>query len=291
VLHVPAMLAPIRSSLPIVVNIHDLAIIRFPRKFRRWHRTFTGYLLPRVVRSATAIVSLSEATKADLIELLGVPPDRISVIPCGISDSFAPLAADDAHLSAVRERYNLPEDYAITVGAIEPRKNLPRLLRAFDSLRRGRPEFRDVTLLHVGPAGWLASDVSHTISELGLQERVRFLGYVPNDDLSALYQLARVSVYPSLFEGFGLPVLEAMASGCPVVTSSCSSMPEVAGGAAVLVDPLSEESIADGLARVWGDDRLRESLIARGRARAARFTWASVARETMQLYDRVLAAA
>jgi alpha-1,3-rhamnosyl/mannosyltransferase len=106
-----------------------------------------------------------------------------------------------------------------------------------------------------------------------------------------LYQLARVSVYPSLFEGFGLPVLEAMASGCPVVTSSCSSMPEVAGGAAVLVDPMSEESIADGMARVWVDDPFREDLIARGRARAAKFTWESVARETMQLYDRVLAVA
>jgi glycosyltransferase involved in cell wall biosynthesis len=291
VLHVPAMLAPVRSSLPVVVNIHDLAILRFPAKFRRWHRTFTNYLLPRVARSATAIVSLSEATKRDLIELLGVSPERISVIPCGVSKAFAPIATGDPHLFGVRERYDLPENYAITVGAIEPRKNLPRLLRAVDSLRRSRREFRDITLLHVGPSGWLSRDVSQTVSELGLQERVRFLGYVPNEDLSALYQLARVSVYPSLFEGFGLPVLEAMASGCPVVTSSCSSMPEVAGGAAVLVDPMSEESIADGMARVWVDDPFREDLIARGRARAAKFTWESVARETMQLYDRVLAVA
>jgi glycosyltransferase involved in cell wall biosynthesis len=156
---------------------------------------------------------------------------------------------------------------------------------------RSRPGCADLALLHVGPTGWLAQDVSRTVAELGLQERVRFLGYVPNEDLAALYQLARVSVYPSLFEGFGLPVLEAMGSGCPVVTSNCSSMPEVAGGAAVLVDPMREESIADGLGRVWEDDQLRRDLIARGRCRASSFTWESVARETVMLYDRVLAAA
>jgi glycosyltransferase involved in cell wall biosynthesis len=190
----------------------------------------------------------------------------------------------------VRRRYALPRDYAITVGAIEPRKNLPRLLRGLKLLATQRQEFADLTLLHVGPKGWLAQDVSTTVAELGLQDRVRFLGYVPNEDLAVLYQLARVSVYPSLFEGFGLPVLEAMASGCPVVTSNCSSMPEVAGGAAVLIDPMSEESIADGVARVWNDDGLRCDLIARGRSRASRFSWEAAASETLKLYDRVLAA-
>lgn len=290
-LHMPAMLAPVRSSLPVVVTILDLAIVRFPEKFRRWHRTFTRYLLPRLVRSVDAIVSLSEATKRDLVQLLGVPPELVTVIPCGISNSFAPLAAGAPHLRSVRERYSLPRDYAITVGAIEPRKNLPRLLRAIDLLSRSRPELREMKLLHAGPVGWLAQDVADTLSELRLHDRVRFLGYVPAEDLAALYQLARVSVYPSLFEGFGLPVAEAMASGCPVVTSNCSSMPEVAGDAAVLIDPTSEESIAEGIARVWLDDRLRDELIARGRLRAATFTWESAARQTMALYDRVLAAA
>jgi glycosyltransferase involved in cell wall biosynthesis len=290
-LHVPAMLAPLRSSLPVVVTIHDLAIVRFPQMFRRWHRTFSTYLLPRVVQTVNQIVTVSEATKADLVELLGVAPDRVSVIPCGISSDFAPLPHGDPCLDDVRRRYSLPENYAITVGAIEPRKNLPRLLRALKLLATRRPEFKNLTLCHVGPAGWLTEDVSRTIAELGLHDRVRFLGFVPNDDLAALYQPARVSLYPSLFEGFGLPIVEAMASGCPVVTSNCSSMPEVAGGAAVLVDPMSEESIADGLARVWLDDRMRCDMIARGRCRAAVFTWEAAARETVTLYDRVLAAA
>ena len=215
------------------------------------------------MRNAAAIVAVSEATKSDLVELLAVDPDRVTVIPCGISGDFAP-EADETRIDTVRRRYALPREYAITVGAIEPRKNLPRLLRALKLLAPRSKEFADLTLLHVGPKGWLTDETSTAIAELGLQERVRFLGYVPNEDLAILYQLARVSLYPSLFEGFGLPVAEAMASGCPVVTSNCSSMPEVAGGAAVLVDPTSEESIADGLALVWNDDRLRNDLIARG---------------------------
>lgn len=290
-LHMPAMLAPVRSSLPVVVTIFDLAIVRFPEKFRRWHRTFTTYLLPRLVRSVDAILTISQATRNDLIELLGVSPDRITVIPCGIGASFFPRVADDPHLQSVRERYALPRSYAITVGAIEPRKNLPRLLRVVDDLASSHAELRDLTLVHVGPAGWLTDEVKAALAALRQRNRVRFLGFVPNDDLAALYQLARVSVYPSLFEGFGLPVLEAMASGCPVVTSNISSMPEVAGDAAVLVDPTNEEAIADGLARVWTDECLRDDLIARGLRRAASFTWESTARETLRLYERVLSAA
>jgi glycosyltransferase involved in cell wall biosynthesis len=285
------MLAPVRSSIPLVVTIHDLAILRFPQNFRRWHRIFTTNLLPRLVRSVDALVTDSQATKNDLVELLAVPPERVTVIPCGIGASFFRRADDDPHLQSVRERYALPRHYAITVGAIEPRKNLPRLLRAIDMLGRRRAELGDFTLMHVGPAGWLTDEVTQTLAALRLQDRVRFLGYVPNDDLATLYRLARVSVYPSLFEGFGLPVLEAMASGCPVVTSNISSMPEVAGDAAILIDPTDEESIADGLARVWCDERLRDDLIARGLRRAASYTWEATARDTLGLYERVLAAA
>jgi glycosyltransferase involved in cell wall biosynthesis len=288
-LHVPAMLAPLRSSVPLVVTIFDLAIVRFPKKFRRWHRTFTRYVLPRLARSVDAIVTASEASKRDLIDLLGVPPDRINVIPCGIDGGFTPVHDDDPRLRDVSRRYSLPPAYAITVGAIEPRKNLAGLFRAVKLLSERR-ELRDLQLIHVGPVGWHADDVPRTVTSLGLEDRVRFLGYVSIEDLASLYQLARVSVYPSLFEGFGLPVLEAMASGCPVVTSNCSSMPEVAGGAAVLVDPTNVESIAEGLGRVWQDEQLRRELIARGLARAARFTWDATASETLKLYDRVLAA-
>jgi glycosyltransferase involved in cell wall biosynthesis len=290
-LHMPAMLAPIRSALPVVVTIHDLAIVRFPQKFRRWHRTWATLILPRLVRSVQAIVTGSEATKRDLVELLDVAPERVSVIPYGIDSTFAPLPARHPHLDAVRRRYRITRDYVITVGTIEPRKNLVGLVHAVKLMRDSTPRLRNLELLHVGPVGWLAGDVQATVRELGLADHVRFLGYVPDEDLAALYQLARASVYPSLFEGFGFPVLESMARGCPGVTSNCSSMPEVAGDAAVLVDPTSAESIAGGVARVWDDDGLRAKLSARGLDRAARFTWSATAHGTMRLYDRVLATA
>src|SRR5690348_14358036 len=230
----PSMLAPARGSIAVVATIHDLAIVRFPEKFRTWHRTWTSWLLPRVIRSADAVVAVSRATKNDIVELLGVEAERITVIPCGINGEFSGRAVDESELRAVRDRYNLPDEFLITVGAIEPRKNLVRLLKAVKLLAESDPRFGDLTLVHAGPVGWHAAEVPRTVAELRLERHVRFLGYVPNDALAALYRLARASVYPSLFEGFGLPVLEAMASGCPVVTSNRSSLPEVAGDAAVL---------------------------------------------------------
>jgi glycosyltransferase involved in cell wall biosynthesis len=243
------------------------------------------------VKSVDAIVTGSAASKTDLVELLGVDPDRVSVIPYGISESFAPLPSEDPRLHEIRKRYALTGDYLLTVGAIEPRKNLVRLLHAVRVLRSANARLRELQLVHVGPMGWHALEVPRAVSELGLADHVRFLGYVPDDDLSVLYQLARASVYPSLFEGFGFPVLEAMASGCPVVTGNCSSLPEVAGDAAVLVDPTSVESIAEGVRRAWEDDELRRQLRDRGLKRAAQFTWNATARETMRLYDRLLGAA
>jgi glycosyltransferase involved in cell wall biosynthesis len=206
-LHMPAMLAPVRSTLPIVVTIHDLAILRFPEKFRRWHRTCVALLLPRLARTVDVIVTGSEATKADLVELLGVEPERVSVIPYGIGRNFARLPDGDGRLESVRQRYALPRDYLITVGTIEPRKNLVRLLQAVGLLRSAARPLRNLQLVHVGPVGWHAQDVPRTVAELKLGDHVRFLGFVPDNDLAVLYQLARASVYPSLFEGFGFPVL------------------------------------------------------------------------------------
>ena len=288
VLHMPAMLAPVRSTLPVVVTVHDLAVLRFPEKFRTWHRSCATFFLPRIARCARAIVTGSQATKADLMDLLAVEPERIHVIPYGISDHFRTVSDEDSRLRAVRTKYKLPARYVITVGTIEPRKNLVRLLRAIDQLRRSTKQMRDLQLIHAGPVGWHADDVPRAITELGLADRVRFLGYVPDEDLTVLYQLARASIYPSLFEGFGLPVLEAMASGCPVVTSNCSSMPEVAGDAAVLVDPTSVDSIASGIQRLWVDDDLRAALARRGVANASKYSWDATARRTVRLYDEIL---
>jgi glycosyltransferase involved in cell wall biosynthesis len=277
-LHMPAGLGPVRPSLPTVVTIHDTIVLRFPHLFRPWHRHYSRVVLPRLARSAAAVITGSEATRADLVERLGVPPDRITVLPYGVDALFTPTAAGSDEARAVRARYQLPSDFVLTVGAVEPRKNLPRVMEAVHRLH-GQPATAGITLVHAGPDGWLADDVP--------REAARFLGYVPAADLRVLYGLARAFVYASLWEGFGLPVLEAMACGCPVVTSDVSALPEVAGGAALLVDPTATEEVAAAIEQVWTDEGLRRDLAARGRTRARAFTWERTARETLAIYERI----
>ena len=286
-LHMPTGVGPVRCRLPVVVTIHDLAVLRFPERFRTWFRNYARFVLPRVAAQAAKILTVSEASRTDIIERLNQSPERVVAIPNGVSPAFRPRSEDPDEMTALRLRYKLPSRFAITVGSVEPRKNLVRLLHAVQALRSDAAT-SDVQLVHVGPQGWLNRDVAQTYRELGLESAVRFLGYVPAEDMPALYSLARLLVYPSLFEGFGLPVLEAMACGCPVVTSNASSLPEVAGNAAVLVDPTSSESIADGVRRVWIDTALREKLRKLGLDRATQFSWERAARKTARVYDSVL---
>jgi len=286
-LHLPASLGPVRSSLPTVVTIHDTIVFRFPELFRPWHRFYSRVVLPRLARSAAAVITVSQAARTDLVQYLGVAPEQVVVVPNGVDPLFRPIAADGDEARAVAERYRLPANFVLAVGAVEPRKNLVRVLQALHHLRE-RPATAGITLLHAGPPGWLADDVPRAVRTLGLAGAARFLGYVPPADLRTLYGLARALVYPSLWEGFGLPVIEAMACGCPVVTSAASALPEVAGGAAVLVDPTSLDALITAMERVWTDEGLRQDLVARGRMRAAGFTWERVARETIAVYERVL---
>jgi glycosyltransferase involved in cell wall biosynthesis len=218
---------------------------------------------------------------------LGIPEHRIVVVPYGVDDGFAPVVAESERATRVRQRFSLPAAFVLTVGTIEPRKNLARLLLAVKDLR-SKPDTANVRLVHAGPYGWLAADVVASVKQLGLEDAVHFLGYVASEDLPVLYSLARVMVYPSLFEGFGLPVVEAMACGCPVVTSSVSSLPEVAGDAALLVDPTSVEEIAKGIWRVWTDAGLREIMRARGLARARQYSWKRAAELTAGVYEAAM---
>jgi len=285
-LHLPADLGPIRGQFPLVLTVHDLAVLRFPQLFRPWHGGYARFVLPRVARRARVVIAVSAATKRDVVELLGVPEERVRVIPNGLPPAIRPIPVESEHAHAIRTRYGLPERFVLTVGNVEPRKNLKRLIEAV-RLVADRPEGRDVALIHVGPAGWLSRDIPDVVRARG-NGRVRFLGPVASEDLAVLYSLARCCAYPSLWEGFGFPVLEAMASRCPVLTSKVSALPEVAGDAALLVEPTSTEEIADGLARLWIDDRLREQLIQRGVERARQFTWERAAAETAAVYDAAL---
>jgi glycosyltransferase involved in cell wall biosynthesis len=256
VLHAPTMRAPFRSRVPLVVTIHDLAVLRKPETFNDWTRRYSTYALPRVARAADAIVVGSEFSRDEVMELLDVPQDRIRVIPYGVGPPFT------------AEGPTADGDYVLAVATLEPRKNLARLVEGF---RRARLEGLELRI--VGAEGW--GDVRvHG-------DRVHTLSGVDDDELARLYRGAAAVAYVSLYEGFGLPVLEAMAQGTPVVTSRGTSTEEVAGDAAVLVDPLDPDDIARSIEEAL--DRTAELAVA-GRARAAATTWARAAELTVDAY-------
>jgi glycosyltransferase involved in cell wall biosynthesis len=251
-LHCPTYRGPIRSAAPVVMTVHDLAVLRRPEAFNRWSRSYSRVVVPAVVRLARRLIAVSEFTKRELTTLLRVPEERVHVVPNGIDPVFAPdgPAAEG--------------DYVLAVGTLEPRKNLPRLAEACERL--------GLELRIAGASGW---------GDVRLPGSVRLLGEVPDEQLAALYRGARSLAYVSLYEGFGLPVLEGLACGCPVVTSGGGAAEEVAEGHAVLVDPLDVASIADGISR--------SAVSAGGVEHARRFTWEAAAAATVAVYEEALA--
>ena len=258
VLHCPTYRGPPRPARPLVVTVHDLAVFRHPETFNRWTRTYSPRVVPRVLAGARRIISVSEFTKRELVEVLSLPPEKVRVVPNAVDDAFT------------NEGPAAEGDYVLAVGTLEPRKNLPRLVEA---ARR-----KDVELRIVGASGW--GDVS--VGGNG----VRWLGEVSDAELARLYRGARCVAYPSLYEGFGIPVLEAMACGVPVVTSRGTAMEEVADGAAVLVDTSDAEELAAGMERAAAE---RERLVPRGLERARAFRWNRVAAATVEVYREAIA--
>jgi glycosyltransferase involved in cell wall biosynthesis len=254
VLHCPTYYGPVRPRLPLVVTVLDLSVFRYPEAFPRWTRTAVPRLVPPVLRAATRILAISEFTKSELLEVLDIPPDKVTAVPLAVETEV--FRADGPAAEG---------DYVLAVGTLEPRKNLPRLVEA--ARRTG------IELRVVGAAGWGGVGVGG--------EGVRWLGRVSDDELARLYRGASVAVYPSLYEGFGFPVLEAMACGAPVVTSRGGATEEVGGEAAVLVDPLDPAAIAAGIEEALSR---REELRASGLARARSFSWDETARRTVEVY-------
>ena len=284
-LHLPVPIGPVSGSFPLVVTVHDLFVLSSPERFRAWMRYYLKATMPRLLRRADAVIASSHATRDEILTRIGLPPERVHVIGLGADPRFAAVIPPQ-HTRAVRERLQLPERFILTVGQLEPRKNIARLVRAVLAARR-TADAADMILVHVGPGGWLEQDVTEAMQLPGASEAVRFAGFVPADDLPAVYQLARGFAFPSLGEGFGIPLLEAMASGTPILTSRVTSLPEVAGGAALLVDPTDVSAIADGMARLWTDDALVVQLRALGAERVKSFRWDSVAAATARVYRGV----
>jgi glycosyltransferase involved in cell wall biosynthesis len=286
-LHEPHYVLPPLVPCRAVVTIHDCIHLMFPQYLP--NRLAYGYAratLWAATRRAERIFTVSETSKADILRYCDVPAERIIVVHNAIDDRFA-APPDLEAVERVRERYRLNGPFALYVGNIKPHKNLERLIDAFDLVRRGG--YERLELLIIGDQISKYPRLRRAVDRHKLHKHVRFLGFVPDDTLAALYRLATVFVFPSLYEGFGLPPLEAMASGTPVVTSNRSSLPEVVGDAAVLVDPYSAASIAEGIQRVLSDADLRRALSERGLARAREFSWESSIRRIHEVYMDVAA--
>lgn len=274
--HVVPFVMPTGRLPPCVVTVHDLGYRAFPESHPWKQRLYLELTTHWSVHVAQKVIAVSQATAKDLMALHHTPPDRIRVIYEAPAQS-APVPAQ--HVQAVRERYGLERPYALFVGTIHPRKNIARLLQAYRSLSRNGGVTWDLVL--AGAAGWQSEGFDEQIAAMGLNRSVCWLGYVPDEELPALLKGALFFCFPSLFEGFGLPVLEAQSYGVPVVTSNNSALPEIAGDAALLVDPTDVDAIADAMLRLSQDEALRQRLIEAGYANVKRFSWEKAARETL----------
>ncbi len=284
IFHSPDFTLPPLSSAAGVVTVHDLSFLKAPECADPGLRAYLTERVPASVARAARVLADSENTRRDILELLAVPEDKVAVVYAGVEPRFRPVR-DPARLAAVRERYHLPEFFVLFVGTIEPRKNLARLISAYAEMRRqtGLPH----ALVLSGSKGWLYEDIFTQVTSEGLTEDVLFPGFVADEDLPALYTLADLFAFPSLYEGFGLPPLEAMACGTPVVASNNSSLPEVLGTAALYAEAEDVTGLADAMARILGDATLRARLADLGRAQAARFTWDDAARQLVNAYEAV----
>jgi glycosyltransferase involved in cell wall biosynthesis len=278
--------APPFAPCPVVTTIHDLSFEHLPQTFKRRSRMQLRLTVRRTARQAARILVPSEHTRRDILETYAVEPERVEVTPLAAPASYAPVA-DERQVTRVRERYKLEGDYILAVGSIQPRKNLTRLMAAYADLRRARPQANLPKLALVGKLAWLYDETLRAIREHGLTELMVLTGYVAEADLPALYTGALCFVYPSYFEGFGLPPLEAMQCGAPVIAGNRTSLPEVVGDAGLLFDPFDTDALAAALARMIDDANLRAHLRVKGIERARRFSWRKTAQLTLQAYNRV----
>ncbi len=285
VLFVPAHVIPLLHPAASVVTVHDLGYLHYPESHRAWDRRYLDWSTRWSARQAAAVLVDSAATGRDLAQAYSISPAKIHVVYLGRDEGLRRVDDPDL-LARTRARYNLGERYLLYVGTLQPRKNLVRVVEAFARLA-GRPELAGVQLVLAGKKGWSYDALFARVSQLGLDGRVTFPGYVPDADLPALLSGALAFVYPSLYEGFGIPVLEAGACGVPVITSNTSSLPEVAGDAAILVDPHDVDAIAEAMYRIITDEGLRAELAQRGLENVKRFSWEKCARETLAVLEQV----
>jgi len=287
-LHSPDFILPTRRTCAGVVTVHDLAFLRFPEWLTPAAARYYGRV-GQAVHSAERVIAVSECTRRDLLELLDVPEEKVAVIHEAAGAPFRPVQLPPTSRE-FRGRHLAPQRFALFVGTIEPRKNLPTLLRAFRLLLERHPRLDPhPRLIIVGAQGWLSESVFGLVNELRLAQEVAFIGQVSEEDLIWLYNAARFLVFPSLYEGFGLPPLEAMSCGTPVIASNAGAIPEVVGSGGLLLDPHDVDGWAEAMAELWSDDARRARLRLLGLEQAARFSWQRAAQETLALYREAVA--
>jgi glycosyltransferase involved in cell wall biosynthesis len=281
--HALAFAGPKQIDIPWIVTIYDLSFMKFPQSFNVTNRTYLTYAVRDSLRRANYVIAISESTKRDLLSLFRVHPDKVRAIYCGVDPEFGIAQPKDINL---RSKYSLPEKFILFLGTVEPRKNIARLVRAFAMAKRQAklPHY----LVLVGAYGWKYAEINRAAADAGIADAVRFIGYAPQDEIAGWYRAADLFVYPSLYEGFGLPPLEAMACGTPVISSNASSLPEVIGDAGIAIAPQDERALSDAIIRAVTDRTLHENLKARGLEQAKKFTWTRAANETVTLYHEAL---
>jgi len=277
--------SPPRCPCPVVATIHDLSFEHLPETFNRRSRAQLRLTVRRTARNAAQILTLSEFSRRDIIDTYKIDPERVSVTPAAAPPNFAPVT-DETELRRIRMTYAIERDYILALGSIQPRKNLVRLIKAYSLLSQDRAQTELPLLVLAGKRGWLESETLRAAETSIARKNIRFIGYVPDADLPGLYSGASCFAYPSIFEGFGLPVVEAMQCGTPVIAGDRTSLPEIVGDAGVLVDPFDENTIAAALIRLISDPDGRAELREKSFQRARRFSWTKTARLTLEAYER-----
>lgn len=280
--------APPLAPCAVVATIHDLSFEHLPETFNRRSRAQLRLTVRRTARLAHQVIVPSEYSRRDLLETYHLSSERVHVTPLAAAPCFAPVL-DEERRRRTKELYGIEGEYILAVGSIQPRKNLVRLIEAYRDLRAARPQAKLPQLVLVGKRGWLYGETLDAVNRHSIGGDIRFTGYVREEDLPALYTDALCFVYPSYFEGFGLPVLEAMACGAPVIAGNRTSLPEVVGDAGLLFDPFDTSALTAMLARLIEDGKLRRSLQTQGLERASLFNWRETARRTLEVYERAVA--
>ena len=278
------VLPPTRKSTHTILQVHDLSFVRVPEAASPNLKAYLDRVVPDSVNRADHVLADSRATKSDLCQLYNIAENKITVLHGGVDPHFKPV--QNAVIQAVRHKYDLGSvPFVLSVGTVQPRKNYSRLISAVAQLREHHP---DIRLVIAGGRGWLEGPIYDTLNAVSMEPYTHFIGFVDDTDLPALYNAAACFAFPSLYEGFGLPVLEAMACGTPVVTANVSSLPEAAGDAALLVDPYDVDAIASALENVLTASSLRNQMINRGFQHIQNFTWQSAARKLLKIYKDML---